>query len=325
MIADAPGKSVCVMSPQARRARAVANFTGYLFILPWLFGFFAFTIGPMIYSVYLSLTSFNYFGTPKFIGMQNYVSMFNGSDFDFYQSLIVTFKYVFIRQPIIITLALGIALMLNRLQKHAGFYRTLFYLPTITGTGVALAVMWKAILSNDGLFNSILNSLGLPSVPWLSDPGTAFYSLVLTSLYAFGGTMIIFLAGLKNIPESLYESATIDGAGPIRKFFAITVPMLSPVIFFNVIMGIINGFQTFTNGFVITLGGPLKATLFFMINLYRQGFQFHHAGYASALAWVLFVIILLFTLAVFKSSDFWVYYEASVKSRERKRKRGVRS
>jgi multiple sugar transport system permease protein len=205
------------------------------------------------------------------------------------------------------------------LKRNAGFFRTLFYLPTITGAGVALAVMWKALLSSEGLFNVLLNAIGLPSVPWLSDPNMAFNSLVMTSLYSFGGIMIIFLAGLKNIPESLYESATIDGAGSFKKLTFITIPMLSPVIFFNVIMGIINGFQTFTNGYIITLGGPLKATLFFMINLYRQAFEYHHAGYASALAWALFVIILFFTLIVFRTSDVWVYYEASVKKVKRKR------
>jgi multiple sugar transport system permease protein len=186
--------------------------------------------------------------------------------------------------------------------------------------------MWKALLNSEGLFNVLLNAAGLPSVPWLSDPDMAFNSLVLTSLYAFGGIMIIFLAGLKNIPECLYESATIDGAGSVRKFFSITIPMLSPVIFFNVIMGIINGFQTFTNGYIITLGGPLKATLFFMINLYRQAFEYHYAGYASALAWALFIIIMVFSLIVLRSSDAWVYYEASVgkaKKKNRESKRGL--
>lgn len=295
------------------------NITGYLMIFPWLFGLLTFTLGPMIYSVYLSFTDFDYFGTPKYIGLENYKNMFGGNDFDFYQSLIVTFKYVFIRQPIMIVFSLAIALLLNRLRKNSGLFRTLFYLPTITGTGVALAVMWRAILQPEGLFNTLLQSVGLQPVPWLSDPTMAFYSLVLTSLYGFGGTMIIFLAGLKNIPESLYESATIDGAGSYKKFTHITIPMLSPVIFFNVIMGLIYGFQTFTNGYVITMGGPLKATLFFMINLYRQAFKYHYAGYASALAWVLFVIILFFTLIVFKSSDTWVYYETTVKSKKAKK------
>lgn len=296
------------------------NISGYLFILPWLFGFFCFTIYPMIYSIYLSFTKFDYFGKPEFIGLDNYKHMFGGEDFDFYQSLFVTFKYVLIRQPVIIIFSLAIAMLLNILKRYSGFFRTLIYLPTITGSGIALAVLWRAILQPEGLFNTILNMIGLPSVPWLSDPNMAFYSLVITSLYGFGGTMIIFLAGLKNIPESLYEAATIDGAGAFSKFVSITVPMLSPVIFFNVVMGIIGGFQAFTSGYVITQGGPLKATLFFMINLYKQGFVYHKAGYASALAWILFVIILFFTLILFKSSDVWVYYESNVAKKQDKEK-----
>lgn len=305
----------------SRNART--NLAGYLFISPWILGFLIFTAGPMLVSLVLTISDFNYLTEIKWVGLKNFKKILF-DDYFFWQSVKVTFKYVFIREPLKIIVALAVALLLNQLKRHTDFFRTLFYAPAIVGTGVAVAIMWRAILSYDGLINQLLGMLGIEPVKWLTDPRIALYSLIIASLYGFPGAMIIFLAGLKDIPTSMYEAAKIDGAGSVSRFLNITLPLLSPVVFFNAIMGIINGFQTFTSGYVITdKGGPVGSTMFYMINLYQNAFVYHKAGYASALAWILFVIILLFTVLVFRSSDLWVFYESSVKDtskKERKRK-----
>lgn len=267
----------------------------------------------MLVSLVLTLADYNFITEIKWVGFANFIKIFT-DDYFFWQSIKVTFTYVLIREPLKIIIALVVALLLNRLKTQVGFFRTLYYAPAIVGSGVALAVMWKAILSADGLMNQLLGMLGIPAVKWLTDPNIALYSLILTSLYGYAGAMLIFLSGLKSIPETLYEAARIDGANAWTRFFRITLPMLSPVVFFNAVMGIINGFQTFTNGYIITnKGGPIGSTMFYMINLYQNAFVYHKAGYASALAWILFIIILTFTVLVFRSSDLWVFYESNVK------------
>lgn len=296
------------------------NITGMLFLSPWLFGFIVFTLGPMLISLFLAFTKYDYITEIKWVGLDNFIKMFT-NDYHFWNSIVVTFKYVFIREPLKLIFALAVALLLNGVVKGSNFYRTMFYLPTVIGGGVAVSVMWKMVLSKEGMLNMVLGLVNIPPIAWLNDPNITFYSLIMISLYGFGGAMIIFLAGLKDIPASLYEAAEIDGASKIAKFKNITVPLLSPVIFFNLIMGIINGFQTFTSAFVITGGGPIGTTSFYMLNLYSQAFEYYKAGYASALAWILFCIILFFTLIVFKSSNLWVFYEASAKKSESKKQK----
>lgn len=303
-----------------RKRERHKNLVGYLFISPWLFGFTALTVGPMLVSFVLAFTKYDYITKIKWVGFDNFTKIFT-ADYHFWNSVWVTFKYVFIRQPLALAVALAIALLLNGVGRGSDFYRTLFYLPSIVGGGVAVSVMWKMILAKEGMLNTVLALFNIPPVSWLSHPKITFYSLVMISLYGFGGAMIIFLAGLKDIPVSLYEAAEIDGAGRIAKFKNITIPMLSPVIFFNLVNGIIGGFQTFTSAFVITGGGPIGTTSFYMLNLYSQAFEYHRAGYASALAWILFWIILFFTLIVFKSSDMWVFYETNVKQTKTKKQR----
>jgi multiple sugar transport system permease protein len=294
------------------------NIEGYLFISPWLFGFFFFVVGTSLLSAVLSFTNYDYLSPARWVGLANYTRIFTGQDPNFWGSVLVTFKYVFIREPLKIAIAFMLALFLGSLTRAVSFFRTLLYLPSIFGSGVAISIMWRMIFESNGLVNKLLGALGIAGVGWLSDPNIAFWTITLASLFSFGGTMLIFLAGLKGIPESLYEAATIDGAGSVRKMLHITIPMITPVIFFNVVMGIIYGFQTFTGPFVITNGGPMKATSFYMINLYENAFRFHHAGYASALAWILFVIILAFTLLVFKSSELWVFSESASPAAGRK-------
>lgn len=303
------------------RMERMNNLSGFLFISPWLIGFICMTIGPALFSLALAFTDYDYLSPIKWVGLKNFITLFSGKDYYFWNSIRVTFQYVFIRQPLMILIALTVAVLINNLTRNAGIFRTLMYIPAIVGGGVAVSVMWRMIFEVNGFANTVLQTLGLDPVKWLNDPNLALWTVMLASLNTFGGMMIIFVAGLKGIPESLYESATIDGANGFQKAWFITLPMLTPVIFFNAVMGLINGMQTFTGPFVMTNGGPLRATSFYMINLYDQAFRFHHAGYASALAWILFVIILAFTLVIFKSSDLWVFYETSVSAQKKRRKR----
>ena len=302
------------------KIRFLNNLSGYLFVSPWLIGFLIFTVGPMLISLFLAFTEFDYIRPLKWVNMENFRDIFT-KDYFFWNSVAVTFKYVLIREPLKILIALFVALLLNSITRASGLFRTLLYMPTIIGSGVAVSVMWRKVMDSEGMLNTLLRMIGLSPVRWLNNPDTALYSLILVNLFTFGGAMLIFLAGLKAIPESLYESAIIDGAGTVVKFTSITLPMLSPVIFFNVIMGIIYGFQTFTSAFIMTQGGPAQATSFYMLNLYSQAFQYGRAGYASALAWILFIIILIFTILIFKTSDIWVFYESNMKSVKKMKKR----
>lgn len=298
---------------------ARANIAGYAFVSPWIVGFILLTVGPMIFSAILSFFDYGYITKMKFIGFDNYINLFT-KDYFFKNTIWVTMRYVFIRQPLILIIALLFAMALNKLTVFSDFYRILLYVPSIIGGGVAVSVMWKLVLKYDGIANNILGIIGLGPVKFLSDPKIALYSLMFTSLWAYPGAMIIFLAGLKNIPDSFYEAASIDGAGTFKKFINITVPMLSPVIFFQLVMGIIGGWQTFTNAMIMTNGGPAGATTFYMINLYRNAFEYHKAGYASAMAWVLFFIIMIFTLIIFKTSSLWVFYESEVENKKKDKK-----
>jgi multiple sugar transport system permease protein len=301
------------MTRQGRETAA-----GFLFISPWLVGFILLTAGPMIASLIFSFFNYNFTNKFLWVGLKNYVKMFT-NDYDFWNSVAVTFKWVFIREPIFLALGLGAALIVNRDFKGVGVYRTVFYAPSLVAGTVSTAVMWKMLLAKDGQLNMLLSLVGIQPVAWFNNPATAFGALVVTSFISFGGPMVIFLAGLKNIPAVYYEAAVIDGAGAWYRFWRITIPMLSPVLFFQAIMGAIWAFQSFTVAFVVSAGtgGPAGTTMFYLLNVYRNAFKYYRAGYASALAWGLFLVILAFTALVFRSSDMWVFYETEVKAKKR--------
>lgn len=285
------------------------NTSGYLFILPWILGFLMFTIIPILSTLFLSFTKYDLLTLPRFIGFENYIRMFF-NDPKFIKSLKVTFFYVFVSVPLKLTFALMIALLLSYNSKLSPLYRAIYYIPSMMGGSVAIAILWKRLFSSDGTINALLNFLGIHSnISWIGNPRTAIWTLIILAVWQFGSSMLIFLAGLKQIPESYYEAASIDGANVFQRFFKITLPLLTPIIFFNLVMQLINGFMTFTQAFVITEGGPLNNTLFYALYLYQRGFQFFDMGYACAMAWFMLIIIAILTSLIFKSSNFWVYYE----------------
>lgn len=286
------------------RREAIA---GWLFIMPAVLGVLLWIAGPMLYSVWLSMTDWDILRPPRFIGAQNFVRMVN--DRLFFKSLWVTLYFTVFHVPLTLILAFMVALLLNTKTRGIAFFRTLYYLPSIV-PAVANAVLWMWIFNSEfGLLNLLLNRFGFDKVMWLQNPSTALPALILMSLWSLGGVMIIYLAGLNGIPEQLYEAASIDGAGSLTKFFRITLPMMTPVIFFNLILQIIGSFQVFTASYLITQGGPNYATTFYVLYLFDNAFSFFDMGYASALAWVLFFIILALSLLVFRSGSCWVYYE----------------
>lgn len=290
------------------------QFGGYIYILPWIIGFISLTLIPFLCLIYFSFTDYNLLSAPNWIGLENYITMFT-ADKKFWASIKVTFAYVIISVPLKLCAALLIAVLLTQKRKGINLYRTLFYIPSIIGGSVAVAVMWKNMFSRDGAFNAIIHMLtGInPDISWVADPKTALGSLILMAVWQFGSPMLIFLAGLKNIPGSYYEAATVDGANSVQRFFKITIPLLTPIIFFNLIMQMINSFMVFTQGLVITNGGPLNKTLFYQLYVYQRGFKNFDMGYASALSCIMLVIVLILTAFVFRSSDAWVYYESKGK------------
>jgi multiple sugar transport system permease protein len=286
--------------------REILNF--YLCISPWLIGFVLFVLGPMVTSLGVSLTRWNLIGTPEFFGFGNYVRMF-ANDGRFWQSLYVTIFYTALYVPTELIGGLSIALLMNQKIRGITVLRTVYYLPSVL-SGVAFVVVWMWLLHPEvGLVNAFLALFGIEGPRWLVNPATALWALWLMSLWGLGRTAIIFLAGLQDVPEELYESASIDGANVVQQFFAVTLPLITPTIFFNLVLSVISTFQTFTSAFVATDGGPLDSTLFFVLYLYKQAFENFRMGYASAMAWVLFVIILACTLLLVRSAKRWVYYE----------------
>jgi multiple sugar transport system permease protein len=283
--------------------------TAYLFLLPWLIGFFCLTLGPMLGSLYLSLTDFDLLTPPEWTGFENYVQIFT-EDESFKNSLFLTFKYVLFSVPLKLIFALLVAMILNKGIKGLGIYRTVYYLPSLLGGSVAIAIVWRSIFDGEGLFNRFLQLFGIQGPSWISHPDHVLSTIIALSVWQFGSAMVIFLAGLKQIPADLYEAAQVDGAGGTRRFFQITLPMLTPVIFFNLVMGLINSFQVFTPGYVIGdgRGGPIDSTLFYTLYLYLKGFSFFDMGYAAALAWIMLLIIAFFTAIVFVTSKYWVFY-----------------
>jgi multiple sugar transport system permease protein len=287
------------------RREAIA---GYIFILPWLFGFMFLRLGPMLASLFLSFTQYDIISPPVFTGLANYVKMFT-DDPSFWDALRVTLTYAIFAVPIGLALSLGIALLLNQNVPGIAFWRTVYYLPSVV-SGVAVAMLWVWLFhSQFGLINITLRAIGIKGPAWLGDPDWALIALVIMSFWTIGGGMVINLAGLQGIPTELYEAASLDGANAWRRFWTVTLPLMSPVLFFNLIMGVIETFQYFTNAYVMTNGGPGRATLFYNLYLFQNAFRFYKMGYASALAWVMLLIILALTLVIFKSSPYWVYYE----------------
>lgn len=280
---------------------------GWLFILPWFLGFIIFTAGPMVASALISFMNWEILTPPKWVGVANYRQMV--ADSIFWLALYNTAYYTLLGVPLYLLASLLMALLLNLPLRGIPVYRTLFFLPSLT-PAVANALLWVWIFSPDfGLANYFLRSVGLPPQKWLFDVNLAKPSLILMGLWGIGSQMVIFLAGLQGIPQALYEAASIDGANSWRRFWSITLPMLSPTIFFNLVIGIIGSFQVFTTAYIATQGGPQNATLFYVLYLWRNGFDYFKMGYASALAWVLLVIVLLLTLLQFRLARRLVYYE----------------
>ena len=302
------------MAPASLRLpqRRKEEIAGFLFISPWIIGFLAFTAGPMFISAYLSLTQADFMTPTIFVGLDNYRRILS-SDALFTKSLVNTVYYSFISVPLGLTVGLLIALLLNAEYAGVRALRTVYYLPSVV-SGVAVALLWNWLLNPQfGLINAGLIAIGIQGPKWLFSEEWAKPALILMSLWGAGGNMMIFLAGLRGVPQELYEAAALDGAGAFAKFLRITLPMVTPTLFFTLVTGIIGSFQVFTAAFIMTAGGPNNATLMYVLNLYNQAFMKYHFGYASALAWVLLFIILVLTLVVFRSSALWVYYEAEVK------------
>ena len=282
---------------------------GYLFISPWLVGFFTLTLIPFVSVFILGFTRYAIFALPKWTGLTNYKFMFF-QDSRYWKSVLSTLYFAATSVPLKLAFALAVAMMLNTRHRGMAPYRAVYYIPSIVGTSVAVAVMWRELFSTNGLLNGLLALIGVNSqTSWLGDPATAIWTLVLLVVWQFGSPMLIFLAGLKQIPQELYESAEIDGARGIFRFMKITLPMLTPIIFFNLVLQIVFGLTTFTAPFIITSGAPLDTTNFYALYLYTRAFVNFQMGYGSAMAVVLLVIVAGFTALVFKSSPYWVYYE----------------
>jgi multiple sugar transport system permease protein len=302
-------KSLFIQSDFQKKKNLKRNLVAYSFISPWLLGFIGFVLGPMLASLYLSFTNYDMLSSPNWIGLQNYIHMFT-NDSRFWTSMKVTLLFVFVSVPLKLIFALFVAMLFNTGHRGSGIYTTIYYIPSIIGGSVAVAVMWRQFFGSQGAVNDVLAFLGVSTKNWIASPDHALWVIILLVIWQFGSPMIIFLAGLRQIPNDLYEAAAVDGANIFSKFFKITLPMLTPVIFFNLVMQTIGGFLTFTQAFLITNGGPLDRTLFFALYLYERAFQNFQMGYASAMAWVLLIVIALFTAIIFKTSKSWVYYES---------------
>jgi len=300
-------------SPERRGwlARAwTRNGAGYMFLLPWFIGFFGLTAGPALVSLYLSFTSFDLLTSPRWVGMENYMRIAT-ADPRFTAAMRVTFFYVLLSVPLKLAFALAVAMALNRGIRGLPWYRAIFYLPSLLGASVAIAVLWRQLFAGNGLVNAFLANFGIVGPSWISNPQYSIYTLVILSVWQFGSPTIIFLAGLRQIPQDMYEAASLDGASKWRQFWKITLPLLTPVVFFNAVVQTIEAFKAFTPAFIISggTGGPINSTLFYTLYLYQEAFGFFRMGYASALAWILLVIIALFTAFSFLTARFWVHYD----------------
>jgi len=293
----------------AAREAGRDNKAGYLFLLPWLIGLVVIVAGPMFASLYLSFTNYSLIQAPEWVGLDNYIRMF--SDPRLLKSISVTFIYVIVGVPLQLIVALAIAMLLNEGMKGLAFYRSVFYLPSMLGASVAIAVLWRQMFEVDGLVNQVLRLIGIPATTsWIADPQYALWTIILLHVWTFGSPMVIFIAGLRQIPGMYYEAASVDGASRWAQFRKITLPLLSPIIFFNLVLQVINAFQSFTQAYVVSngTGGPADETLFYTLYLYQRGFVQFQMGYAAAMAWLLVVIIAAFTAINFYLSKRWVFY-----------------
>lgn len=294
----------------------------YTFITPWNIGFIIFTIGPMLASLFFSFTDYNIVESPRWIGISNYVNLFH--DDLFWHSLGITFKFALISLPLGLVFSYLIAVLLNAKIVGINIWRTIYFLPSVIA-GVAVALLWSRIFDPKfGILNPFLENFGIKGPGWFGDPHWAIPALVIMSLWGVGGNVIIYLAGLQGVPTDLYDAAKVDGATAWQRFWYVTLPMTTPVIFYNLVLGLIGTFQYFTEVYVISsssgttgggLGGPARSTLFYNIYLYQNAFKYFHMGYASTMAWVLLIIVLGFTLLIFRSSDMWVYYEGQLRGK----------
>lgn len=285
------------------------SWVGYAFLAPWLLGFFGLTVIPMISSLYFSFMKYDMLTDPVMYGLQNYTGMLH--DAKFAKSFLVTIKYVFVSVPLQLMFALFVAMMLKKNRKGIRLYRAVYYLPSLFGGSVAVSILWRQLFNKEGLFNQILSFFDIKGINWIATPGTALNTLIVLAVWQFGASMVIFLAALKQIPEDYYEASRIDGAGVIKQFFYITVPVLTPMVFFNIVMAFINAFQAFTPAYIVSggTGAPLNSTLFYTLYLYIKAFGEFEMGYASAMAWVLLVIIGIVTGLLFLSAKLWVFYD----------------
>ncbi|MFJ9903018.1 carbohydrate ABC transporter permease [Streptomyces sp. NPDC101152] len=297
-------------APVANRRRGRReNLAGYLFMSPWIAGFLLLTAGPMVASLYFAFTDYNLFTSPKWIGLDNFTRMFD--DPRWQKSVEVTAKYVVIGTPLKLLLALGVALLLAQSRRAQGFYRAAFYAPSLIGASVSVGFVWRALFSDGAVVDRTQSFLGFHVGGWVGNPDWVLYSLVALTVWQFGAPMVIFLAGLKQVPKELYEAAEMDGAGPLRRFWSITLPMISPVLFFNVLLETIHSFQIFGSAYVVsnTSCGPADATLVYTCYLYQKGFKEAQMGFASAMAWMLLLAVALVTAVLFWSQKRWVHYE----------------
>ena len=292
-----------------RNYRLNKPYEAYLFLTPWIIGFLCFTLVPMVLSLYFSFTKYDLFSTPKWIGIQNFLDM--AKDPRVIKSLQVTGTYVALTVPFQVVFALLIAVVLKKNITGVRIYRAIYYLPSLFGGSVAIAILWRQLFNKTGIINKMLAVFGITGINWIATPSTALYTLILLGVWQFGASMVIFLGGLKQISQDYYEAAEIDGASKVKQFFHITLPLLTPMVFFSLVMTIINAFQSFTSAYIISggTGSPIDSTLFYTLYLYIKGFQHFSMGYASAMAWGLLIVIGLITGVMFLVGRFWVYYD----------------
>ena len=307
-LADSGARPAGTPRRAGRRPRRRDGVAGYIFLSPWLIGFFGLTAGPMLISLYLAFTSYTLFTPPEWIGFDNFTRMMD--DQKFWGSVQITLIYVLVGTPIKLAAALGVAMLLNFRSKGSGFFRSAFYAPSLIGASVSIAIVWRAMFTTGGPVDASLNSVGINIGGWVGIPALILPMMILLAVWQFGAPMVIFLAGLKQIPGELYEAASVDGAGPWRKFRSVTLPMLSPVIFFNLLLEMINAFQVFASAYIIGsgTGGPAGATNFYTVYLYTRAFANNQMGYASAMGWVLLIAVGVIAFILFRTSKNWVHY-----------------
>ncbi|WP_017975036.1 carbohydrate ABC transporter permease [Actinopolyspora halophila] len=310
-LSEKPGVERPAGAPKTEGTRRKGKREGaaWVFLSPWLLGAAVLTLTPMLASLYLSFTEYDLFTAPKWVGLDNYVHMFT-QDPRYWRSAVNTLVYVLVAVPLQLAFALAAALALNSIGRGKGFYRSAFYAPSLLGASMSIALVWRALFNDGGTVDDLLSSIGVNMGGWVNQPGWALLVVALLTIWQFGAPMVIFLAGLQQVPGELYEAAEVDGAGRLRRFRSVTLPMLSPVLFFNLVLQTIQAFQVFTPAFTVSggRGGPADSTLFYTLYLYDRGFTASHMGYAAAMAWVLLVVIGIVTALLFRSSRSWVFY-----------------